>query len=687
MAVKKIITAAVSFIILTSIALASAQKAPIERVILISLDSMNNSYIFNEWHNKDYKLTPNVGELIRNGASFTRAQTALPSLTQINHLTMVCGCYSDKIGFAGNEGYDPSKKGPIAFRFPWKEPDMIKCDTIFKAMERENPDYTTAVVAGKDFVGCPIWADYTIGPACMSDSMKKDFPDIHNFPEVAGWDSPDAWVMGNALKVLEKKDPDMLFLHFGFIDPAQHNFGNGSAGAWAAVEWADHQVGRLIEYLKNSGKLATTLFVLTSDHGQSNLWKPIDLHDLLVDEAEIGVKFVHAGPLAYVFLEDPADAERAAEFLEARPEIDGVWYGDGLDDIHIRTPYTGDVVVSFRPPYTGSVFRAMGVHLPDISIGAHGAISQSYVPIIFAGPGIRRGVILDDDGTAEADATLADITPTIAALTGFPAPDDVQGRVLPVSQPVELDAPVVGRSQVLGPELTPHLLDEQPRKCSLTVIIFCIISLACLLAICMTKGPEKRYGFPQSLLAVVAIALATTAVLFMQFVELYGSVPGIWPDQYFMIRFPRVYGTPIVAHTLVQLASWAVMWIFYGSILCMLGKILTKSPTGCHLKAFPSYMTPLAWTLIALAVFYRLWDVPFYCVRPTFHYVYLAGLGLSFIKMFLGVKRIEGAPTGGSLLATGIVAALYLGGIWLMFNVKTLTFVFGAVTMYPLGTH
>ncbi|MFH1537705.1 MAG: alkaline phosphatase family protein, partial [bacterium] len=522
-----------------------------------------------------------------------------------------------------------------------------------------------------------------IGPACSSDSMKEDFPEIHTFPEVGGWDAPDAWVMGNAITVLEKKDPDFLFLHLGFIDPAQHNFGHGSAEAWAAVEWADHLVGTLIDYLKKSGKLRTTLMVLTADHGQSNLWKDVEVRQVLED-AEIPVKFVHPGVMSYVFLENPADTARAVEVLKAHPGIDGVWSGDEIDDIHLRTPFTGDIVVSTGPPHSGSVYRsAFDLKFRDISVGAHGGLAQRFVPLVFTGPGIRRGVILDN----EADASLVDITPTIAALTGFPAPDDVQGKVLPVSKPVLLEGRVVGASRVFGPDLTPHLLDEQPRKCSLMVIVFCIISLVCLLAICMTKGPEKRYGFPQSLLAVVAIALATNAALFMQFIELYGSIPGIWPDSYLFVKWPRVYGTPVVAHTLVQFASWACMWLFYGSILCVLGKILTKSPTGCHLKAFPSYMTPLAWTLLALTVYYRLYDVDFYNVRQLFTVVYLIGLGLSFIKVYVNVKKIEGAPVGGSLLATGVVAGIYLAGIWLIFKVPLLVFVLGTVTTYPVGTH
>ncbi|MEW5947502.1 MAG: alkaline phosphatase family protein [bacterium] len=656
-----------------------AAHAKTERVILISIDSMNNSYVFNEWQNRDFELTPNIGEMVRNGASFARAETALPSLTQINHLTMVCGCYPDRIGFAGNEAYEPSVRGPIRFLFPWKKPEMIKCDTIMKAMKRSDPGFTTAVVAGKDYVGCPIEADYTVGPACLSESVRKEFPEIRPFPEVGGWDSPDEWVMGNALRILDRKDPDFLFLHLGFVDPAQHNFGNGSTEAWAAVAWADHLVGTLIAYLRESGRLPGTLMVLTADHGQSNLWHSVDLKDFL-EKKGIGVEFVHAGPLSHVFLKNSSDAERAAKLLRRLESVDGAWWGKTLDEIHIRTPYTGDVVVSTRPPYSAGVFRGpFDVRLKAPDVGQHGGLAQRFVPLVFTGPGVRRGVILD----GEARATLADVTPTIAALAGLPLPNDVQGKALPVGA---VDDPS-GAGARTGPDLQPKLISETPRGGSLAVAVFAFIAAAALLGIRDGAEGERRRSARQSLLAVIALSLASCAVLFIQFIRLYAGVPGIMPDQFLLGRAPILWGTPVISHTAVQLVSWMAAWAVFGGVLCASARLLTKRAGTAHFKRFPVYMTPLAWTLLLLTAYHYFLSVPFYHVRSLFFGAWLAGFALSAVKMYRGAAEDGETGRGAAAASAALTAAVFLACVWLLFRAPTALFVLGQVTLFPLGTH
>jgi predicted AlkP superfamily pyrophosphatase or phosphodiesterase len=119
----------------------------VERVIIISIDSMNNDFVFNDYENPDFQLTPNIGYLLRNGAVFTDAEAIMPTKTQVNHVTIVTGCYADKIGIAGNYVYDRNKTGVLFFQKyiqPWKKPELMKADTIFKAMERENPSYMSA---------------------------------------------------------------------------------------------------------------------------------------------------------------------------------------------------------------------------------------------------------------------------------------------------------------------------------------------------------------------------------------------------------------------------------------------------------------------------------------------------------------------------------------------------------------
>ncbi|MBC8497361.1 alkaline phosphatase family protein, partial [Candidatus Bathyarchaeota archaeon] len=140
------------------------------------MDSMNNDFIFNENENPDFSITPNIGSLVKNGASFTMAEAVMPTKTQVNHVTIVSGSYADNIGIVGNYVFDPSKNSKAYMGnidFPWKNPSLIKADTIFKAMEREDSDYTSLIVAGEKYVGGPLLGGYQSFPAYTFDNAEE----------------------------------------------------------------------------------------------------------------------------------------------------------------------------------------------------------------------------------------------------------------------------------------------------------------------------------------------------------------------------------------------------------------------------------------------------------------------------------------------------------------------------------
>jgi predicted AlkP superfamily pyrophosphatase or phosphodiesterase len=104
-------------------------------VIIISVDSMNNDFIFNKIENPDFSITPNIGSLVKNGAAFTMAEAVMPTKTQVNHVTIVSGSYADNIGIVGNYVFDPSKNSKAYMGnidFPWKNPSLLKVDTIWR---------------------------------------------------------------------------------------------------------------------------------------------------------------------------------------------------------------------------------------------------------------------------------------------------------------------------------------------------------------------------------------------------------------------------------------------------------------------------------------------------------------------------------------------------------------------------
>jgi predicted AlkP superfamily pyrophosphatase or phosphodiesterase len=593
----------------------------VERVIIVSIDSMNNNFVFNEFENPDFILTPNIGILVENGASFTDAEAVMPTKTQVNHVTIVSGSYAEKIGVAGNYVFDVDKKSILYWKnylYPWKHPELIKADTIFKALEREDENYTSAVIAGKNFVGCPIWADIQVGPACISESAKA--LGILKFPEVQMWDAPDEWVMNNVLLVLEETDPDITLVNLAFLDPVQHACSHGSVESWAALAWADYQIGRLIKYLKDSGKLERTLIILTADHGQSNSWKNVNIRNIL-RKKDIKSEVVADGPFAHIFLKDKNDMEAAVNFLKSLEAVDGIWYDEGLDDIHIRTPYTGDIVISLKPPY-----EAFSRVKPP-TVGTHGGLQQRFVPLIFFGPKIQRGVILEK-------AILTDIVPTICEITGYPIPNDSQGKVLQIIDP----------TQKTAPDIDYVLISSKRYTIGYITSLFLIFSLLCLVPALLLQR-QNKYLFqnitsyklsniiPYFLLTICLI-FAITASIYSYIVNLY-FVPGIQPDTFIVTMDFGILGSFIVSILFALIIIWYVPLIIEIFIFKLRGRgwTITTIPLSLFIFIIIQYI------YISLNLLIR---IPYNYSFHIFTLFFFGGLILSyFIRCLLQNQFIK----------------------------------------------
>jgi len=632
-------------LILLSIVGATIQvrsQAEVGRVIIISVDSMNNDFIFNEIENPDFSITPNIGALVRNGAAFTDAEAIMPTKTQVNHITIVSGSYADNIGIVGNYVFDPTKKSKAFLGnidFPWKNPSLIKADTIFKAMERENPDYTSLVVAGKNYVGRPIWADYQSGPAYTSENAEK--LGIKKFPEIMLWDSPDEWVMDNALLLLDEVDPDIALIHLPFLDPVQHSFGHGSMESWAALAWADYQIGRLLQYLIDSGKLESTLLVVTADHGQTNTWERINLEKILRSEG-LSTNVISDGAFASIFLTNEADLDEAVDILSGLDYVDGIWYGDGFDEIHIRTPYTGDIAVSMVPPYEAfSRFR------PPF-MGIHGGLQQRFVPLIFFGPNVERGVLMDK-------ASLTDIVPTICEITGYPLPLDSQGSVLPV----------IDRTQSEAPWVTPKFVEYPKYNVAYIPMIFLFLSVLTLIPALVL---QKNYGYftvevsPGHLSNIIPSLLMNTGVIFAIAASFYSyiinlyAVPGIQPDSFLTAMDFGILGSFLISISLSLIALWYAPLL----VLFVMQK-MSRKPLSIKSIPFATaflFVSQIVFTTVNLLV-----RIPYGIAFHIFMTFFFGGLGLSYVYRIYMINKYVERRKKIALLAT-IASGVLVALIW-----------------------
>lgn len=425
---------------------AEAEKSHASRhVIVISIDGlMPAAYL----HPEKYNLKiPNLKRLMADGSYSAGVQVVYPSLTYPTHSTLVTGVGPAVHGIYANEIFtDPTRGQSVFF---W-EAKALRVPTLWDAAREAG--LKTAAVGWPATVGAAIdyhlpeyfdpdkhgsgadfhFAERFATPGLV-DALEREFGPSTNKPlDEARTDA--------AVYILREYAPHLLLLHIYDLDTAQHDFGPMSPPALEKIEFADRQVGRLIEAARQRGILAETTFVVVSDHGFLSIQQDINLGRLLSDAGLLHrtkagridrwkVAPLITGGSAYLFLHQPAGQRDVAKLYGALEPyvrsgaIAAIW------SLAMTKELTGVDGAMMLEAGNGYSFRE-GWFRPAVIEAAQKRGRHGYLPFrpgleasfVAAGAGIRRGVRLPV-------IRMTAIGPTVAALLG---------TVLPAADPVSV---------------------------------------------------------------------------------------------------------------------------------------------------------------------------------------------------------------------------------------------------------
>lgn len=420
-----------------------------QHVILITIDGLPARF----WHDESLPL-PNLRRLAREGAAAEAMTVSNPSITWINHTTLVTGVTPRRHGLLYNgllvRG-GPDQPPKIE---PWVDKDrMVFAPTIFDLAYRAG--LTTAEVD---------WVAVT-----RPGTIHWSFPEIPRLDgkveqemiaagllraEQIGWFHgrnrknmawhDAAWTEAAGF-ILERHHPNLLLYHLLNTDSIQHQYGPGSAAAYTALSYADRQVGDLLSVLQRSGLGPRTTVVVASDHGFKKVAKVVYPNVLLKQAGLLtatGSKIARCdaaamiqGGMAFVYVTDPA---RKAELLPvlkrrfaAAEGVAQVIDGHEGPTLGMPTPEEnqamGDLVLFAKAGYAfkGEAAGDAAVAVSEGYLGTHGyPASDPELDGIFIAQGNRI-----KPGTSLPRITNLDVAPTIAHLLGLEIPN-VEGRVL-----------------------------------------------------------------------------------------------------------------------------------------------------------------------------------------------------------------------------------------------------------------
>jgi hypothetical protein len=206
----------------------TAEPLPaIEHVVIISIDGLRPD----AWEQAD---TPTLDALRLAGSFSPTATAVLPSVTLINHASMLGGMSPQKHGIDFNTADDTRGK--------------INGPTLFSVAREAG--FSTAMVVGKPKL------DHLNIPGSVDTYIYAGYTDLQ--------------VAAEAVSLIEAGLPDVLFIHLPDVDSAGHLAGWMSAGQLLAVNNTDSQISKVIAALEAGDYLPRTLLLITADHGGSD---------------------------------------------------------------------------------------------------------------------------------------------------------------------------------------------------------------------------------------------------------------------------------------------------------------------------------------------------------------------------------------------------------------------------------
>ncbi|SMG57621.1 phosphonoacetate hydrolase [Paraburkholderia susongensis] len=344
---------------------------------------------------------PFIGSMLEGGAAF-RGDCVIPSFTNPNNLSIVCGVPPSVHGICGNYFWDPAANGGAGAAVMMNDPVYLRTGTLLAAAA--DAGAAVAVVTAKDKLrGLLGWQ---LKGICFSaekaDKVTREENGIDGVLDLVGLPLPDVYsaalsefVFAAGLRLAQTRKLDLMYL--STTDYIQHKWAPGTEGANAFYAMMDG-------YLAQLDALGWVIG-LTADHGMNAKHDPqtgepnvIYLQDVLDDWLDVSTArvilpitdpyVVHHGALgsfATVYLPRDVDAAWVIDRIGRLPGVEVVLERRAAcARFELPEDRIGDIVV------IGAKHVVLGTRRDEhdlsgltVPLRSHGGISEQEVPLLF----------------------------------------------------------------------------------------------------------------------------------------------------------------------------------------------------------------------------------------------------------------------------------------------------------------
>ena len=415
-----------------------------KKLIILSADAMVTEDL------ALFTTLPGYKKYLDKGCMIRKVRSIYPTVTYPCHTTMMTGNYPNRHGVTSNFKLALNEKPT-----PWNWfSDVIKSKDIFRACKEKG--FTTATVFWP-VTGCHEDIDYKIPEYVPqnNDTIEEAFRRVgcdedmiaivkKNSSILKEYKHPyiDEFIIQCACDVLREKQPDVILIHPANIDGARHANGVFHEKVNQAVIDTDRFVQKLMEVQEELGLAENTNLVVTSDHGQMDIQRIINMNVMLAEYGFIDVDedgmvtdwkaFCLSNALsANVYMKNPEDEatkQRVFRLLQWMQKEGIYGIGKVFTKEEVNEKYNlngefsfvieGDDYTSFGESVTGSLVESFGNKDYRYGRASHGHLPEKGPQPIFMakGPDFAEDVVIEN-------GRLIDEAPTYAKVLGVDLPD------------------------------------------------------------------------------------------------------------------------------------------------------------------------------------------------------------------------------------------------------------------------
>ncbi|MGO9530440.1 MAG: alkaline phosphatase family protein [Syntrophobacteraceae bacterium] len=310
---------------------------------------------------------------------FRPVKAVVPTVTNVNNVSVCCGAWPDEHGISANSYYD-SATGQAVYM---NAADLIKTDTIFQRALKQGVQ--GALLTSKRKTVELFHKDTLL--AVAAEAPPADFVERYGAPADIYSSEINEWLWGVAIDLLQTR-PEIGVIYVHTTDYPMHIWAPEEAGSLQHLAKMDALLGEAKETAPDAA------FFITADHGMNfkrRCWdlgracagRGLPVRFALSPERDYYIKhhrnFAGSG---WVWVKKPSDLETVRRICLSLQGVEEVITRDeAVSRFRLPGEYIGDLMVLGDRATVFGDLETPSEELPD-TYRAHGSLYESDVPLL-----------------------------------------------------------------------------------------------------------------------------------------------------------------------------------------------------------------------------------------------------------------------------------------------------------------